>query len=372
MSRPGTYKISIVSFLLALSFSFCSKSDDTVNTDDPLNLTVEVLSIDNETGEVQIQASAQNTTLYQLYIGSSDTPVEDNTTGYFEYTFAGQGYFEFNVRAYGASGKYIKVVKEITIAPEPEPIPLSRGFLSPMEYTGYDLVWQDEFNGTQINSSNWGYDIGTGDWGWGNNELQYYRIENSWVADSVLTIEARNEAFSGQLYTSSRLKTQGKVSFQYGRIDVRAVLPKGQGMWPAIWMLGNNITQIGWPDCGEIDIMEMIGGSENTVHGTAHWEFNGSQASEGGSESTPSNDYDFTESYHVFSIVWDENTIQWYVDNNQYFGLDITSADMSEFHQPHFFILNVAVGGNWPGNPNSTTIFPQQMKVDYIRVFQQE
>ncbi len=374
MQSPRITKITIIIFLLSLTFTFCSKDDDTVNTDDPSNLKVEILTINHETGYVDIQATAQNAKLYQLYIGPSDIPEEVNDSGYFEYTFEGQGSHEFTVRAYGASGRYIKVITQVTIAFEPEEVPLSRGYISSIEYSGYNLVWQDECNGVALDTEYWNFDIGTGVGGWGNNELQYYRAENAWVSDSVLTIEARQESFGGSNYTSAKIKTYGKKSFQYGRIDIRALLPKGKGLWPALWTLGDNFNSVGWPDCGEIDVAEMVGGNggENKVYGTAHWEHEGAHADAGGSKTLSSSVYNYNEAYHVFSVYWDENFIKWYVDDQQFYEIDISSGDMSEFHQAHWFILNVAVGGNWPGSPDATTIFPQQMKVDYIRVFQLE
>ena len=181
MKLPTTGKRAIVLILLVFSFTFCSKSDDTVNTDDPANLIVEVLSIDHETAYVEIQATAENTKLYQLYIESSDTPEEINDTGYFEYTFDAPGTYEFTIRAYGSSGRYLKSTVSVKISPESDPVPLSRGYYSSLEYPGYAILWQDEFNGTAVNSDYWGYDLGTGSSGWGNNELQYYRAENSWV-----------------------------------------------------------------------------------------------------------------------------------------------------------------------------------------------
>ena len=164
--------------------------------------------------------------------------------------------------------------------------------------------------------------------------------------------------------------TRGKRSFLYGRVDVRAVLPKGQGIWPAIWMLGENIGTVGWPKCGEIDIMEMIGGQgrENTVHGTVHWDNNNSHASYGGDFSLGTGD--FSEMFHVFSIVWTGTSITWYVDDVKYHEIDITPEGLSEFHDEFFVIFNVAVGGAWPGNPDGETAFPQHMIIDYIRVFQ--
>jgi hypothetical protein len=360
-------------FFTALLFTYCSKSDDPENTADPANLAIEVLSIEQTTRKVQIQASAQHAELFQLYIGSDESPVAENQTGFFEYTFDEDGQYEIEIRAYGASGRYIKSTRQITISLETEPVPLDKGYFTPMEYDGYDLVWNDEFDGNEINSSNWVFETGDGCpnlCGWGNNEQQYYRTENAWVADDVLTIEAREETFGGRSYTSTRMKTQGRQSFQYGRIDIRALLPKGQGMWPALWMLGDNIPAVGWPQCGEIDIMELIGGGpgkDNRVHGTLHWEYDG-HAQAGGDYTLATGD--FADEYHVFTIIWDESSIRWFVNDVQYNVIDITPAHMSEFHQEFFFIFNIAVGGNWPGNPDNTTIFPQQMKVDYVRVFQ--
>jgi beta-glucanase (GH16 family) len=162
----------------------------------------------------------------------------------------------------------------------------------------------------------------------------------------------------------------GKKAFQYGSIDIRAKLPEGQGIWPALWMLGSNFPTIGWPSCGEIDIMEMIGGQgrENTVHGTVHWDNNGQYASFGDSYSLSQGT--LNDEFHVFSIVWNSQSIRWYINDIQYNQVDITPAALSEFHQQFFFIFNIAVGGNWPGSPDGTTSFPQQMYVDYVRVFQ--
>ena len=164
--------------------------------------------------------------------------------------------------------------------------------------------------------------------------------------------------------------TRGKQSFQYGRVDIRAALPKGQGIWPALWMLGSNFTSVGWPASGEIDIMEMVGGSgrENTVHGTVHWQHDGQHANFGGDVTLPSGT--FNDEFHVFSIVWTSSRITWYMDNQEYHAIDTTPAQLSEFRNSFFFIFNVAVGGNWPGSPDNTTTFPQYLIVDYIRVFQ--
>jgi len=246
------------------------------------------------------------------------------------------------------------------------------GYITPESYTGYDLVWQDEFDGNELNQNDWSYEIGAG--GWGNNELQYYtdRADNSRVQDGNLIIEAKQESFSGSNYTSARLITSGKQSFTWGRVDIRAILPEGQGVWPALWMLGENIWTIGWPACGEIDIMELVGHEPSTVHGTAHWGPQGQTFSNNaGTGFNLSGGEKFSDKYHVFSIIWEPGKIKWLVDDQQYFQIE--NADINEayrFDDEFFFIFNIAVGGNWPGSPDASTQFPQQMIVDYIRVFQ--
>jgi beta-glucanase (GH16 family) len=234
---------------------------------------------------------------------------------------------------------------------------------------GYELVWFENFAGNELDSSSWTYETGGN---WYNNELQHYtdREKNIRLEDSKLIIEAHKENYGGNNYTSARIKTQGKKFFQYGRIDARIKMPRGQGIWPAFWMMGENEPTVGWPRCGEIDVVEMIGGSnrERTIYGTAHWSHNGSHAEFGGSNTLSSGYY--SDEFHIYSIEWNEQEIKWLVDSNQYHVIDITPSELSEFHQEFFFLLNVAVGGDWPGNPNSTTEFPQRMEVDYIRVFQ--
>lgn len=331
---------------------------------DPSNLVVQV-SVENEKN-LSINASADNAVHYQFIIVGSNVPLQINTTGRFEHTFTRSGSYSIDVRAFGASGRFLReeVVVDINI--------LEQGYTTPMQYDGYTLVWNDEFSGSTINSDYWVFETGTGCpnlCGWGNDELQYYRSQNAWVDGGVLIIEARRENFGGRQFTSARMKTQGRQSFQYGRIDIRALLPRGQGMWPATWMLGDNITTIGWPRSGEIDIMEMVGGGgkENTVHGTVHWHTD-RHVHAGGSHTLSSGT--FADTYHVFSIVWDETVIRFMVNDIQYYVINITPEHMTEFHQRFFFIFNIAVGGRWPGSPDATTIFPQQMRVDYVRVFQ--
>lgn len=247
------------------------------------------------------------------------------------------------------------------------------GYSTPATYPNYTLVWSDEFSGSNLDLSSWNQEIGNGSGGWGNNELEYYTSspKNVFVSNGNLIIEARKEPISGFNYSSSRLTTQNKKTFKYGRIDIRAKLPVSKGMWPALWMLGTNISSAGWPGCGEIDIMELVGTYPSRVRSTMHWK------SAGGSEANKGEDYnlasaDFSKSFHVFSLIWKQDSIQCYVDD--ILLVTVTPTDSGSgtwpFNAEEFFIFNVAVGGNWPGPPDGTTIFPQRMFVDYVRVFQ--
>ncbi|MBC8485665.1 MAG: glycoside hydrolase family 16 protein, partial [Bacteroidetes bacterium] len=235
----------------------------------------------------------------------------------------------------------------------------------------YELVWAEEFNYTGLPDPNiWTHEVGGG--GWGNNELQYYTdrdTDNAWVEDGTLLINALKENFGGRSYTSARLVSKGKGEFKYGKIEARLKLPYGQGMWAAFWMLGTNFSDVGWPASGEIDIMEMVGGGtgDKTTHGTVHWEDNG-HASYGGSKTLSSGI--FADTFHVFSVEWTSQKISWLLDGVQFHVVDIRPSGLSEFHQEFFIILNLAVGGNWPGSPDGTTVFPQHFEVDYVRVYQ--
>jgi len=231
----------------------------------------------------------------------------------------------------------------------------------------WNLVWSDEFNGSSLNSANWTAEIGTGSGGWGNNELQYYtsRPQNLQVTGGNLVITAQKESYGGMNYTSARIKTQGLQNFTYGKVEARIKLPSGQGLWPAFWMLGSNITSVGWPASGEIDIMERVNNNPY-VNGTVHWDANG-YASYG----NISGNLDFSQ-FHTYSIEWDANYIRWFVDGNKYNEIYIQNGtgNTEEFQKPFFILLNMAVGGNWPGSPNGSTPFPSQMLVDYVRVYQ--
>lgn len=245
------------------------------------------------------------------------------------------------------------------------------GYDSPTSYPGYHLVWSDEFNEKQLNENDWNYESGGN--GWGNNELEYYtsRPQNVFLSTGNLVIEARKENYGGNYYTSARITTQGKQEFTYGRIDIRAKLPVATGMWPALWMLGSNISNVGWPECGETDIMELIGKNPKQVVGSLHWKkSDGSEGTFNNAHSLSSED--FSQHFHVFSLSWSKDSLQISVDSVTY--VKASRQDLSNgiypFDQPSFFIFNVAVGGNWPGSPDASTPFPQRMFVDYVRVFQ--
>ncbi|MEO6548666.1 MAG: family 16 glycosylhydrolase, partial [Ferruginibacter sp.] len=245
------------------------------------------------------------------------------------------------------------------------------GYTTPLAYAGYNLAWSDEFSGSTINQNNWNFETGGG--GWGNHELENYtgRSQNAFQSNGKLIIEARSEAFGGNLYTSARMTTQNKKLFKFGRIDIRAKLPVTKGMWPALWMLGANIGTVPWPACGETDIMEVVGSDPSKLVGTGHFaNSTGGHDSRGSSVSL--NGENFSQKFHVFSIIWQQDSIKWLLDDQVFYTLTkaSTATNNYPFNNEFFFIVNVAVGGDWPGPPDGTTNFPQRMFVDYIRVFQ--
>ena len=242
----------------------------------------------------------------------------------------------------------------------------------------WTVVWGDEFsgsNGSAPDSSKWTLETG-GD-GWGNHELEYYtnRPQNVQIQNGSLIITASKETYTGKdgvtrNYASARMMTAGKFEQQYGRFEARIKIPYGQGIWPAFWMLGNNSGPVGWPTCGEIDIMENIGKEPAMVHGTIHGPGYSGAAGIGSSFSLARGR--FADDYHLYAVEWEPNLIRFYVDSNLY--ATRTPAELPQgtkwvYDHPFFMILNVAVGGDWPGPPDTTTVFPQTMLVDYVRVY---
>ncbi|MDG1694572.1 MAG: family 16 glycosylhydrolase, partial [Porticoccaceae bacterium] len=282
------------------------------------------------------------------------------------------------------------------------------GYNAPASYEGYDLVWSDEFDGTEVNTSNWNL-INQGG-GFGNFELQYYREENASIDtdDDLLVISAEiqkndDENLPGnELYSSAKLTTQDLFEFKHGRVDIRAVVAEGKGMWSSGWMLGTNVDDIGWPRAGEVDIFDAIGGQLNgnpqegmIVH-NAYWNTQGpnttgdynesyyNQSAWGERRINATNEgVTFSNQFHVFSLEWDEDKIRFFVDGEYAVGKDLAlsggvpcaggsglSCVGETYNQDFFLILNVAVGGDWPGAPDETTQFPRGMLVDYVRVYQ--
>ncbi len=234
---------------------------------------------------------------------------------------------------------------------------------------GYKLVWRDEFDGKAIDRANWNFNEGAG--GWGNGEAQFYtaRPENARIENGLLLIEARKEKLEGSYYTSARLKSQGLAEFQYGRIEARLKVPSGAGFWPAFWMLGSGFDGSNWPDCGEIDIMEYVGREPDLVIGTAHGP--GYSGALGISQWNRRAE-NIADDFHIYAIDWTPGRIDWYYDGIKYHT--VSRADVGDrpwvFDQPFFIILNLAVGGTLGGMIGLDTVFPAQLQVDYVRVFQ--
>ena len=256
-------------------------------------------------------------------------------------------------------------------AQDPHPIPNEQR---------WKLVWSDEFdgpNGSAVDRSKWV--VETGGEGWGNDELEYYtdRAANVFLRNGNLVIRALQEKYpiadpKGRNYTSGRLKTFGKFSQAYGRFEARIKLPFGQGMWPAFWMLGDDIETAGWPGCGEIDVMENVGQEPSTIHGSIHGPgYTGNVGIE--ARYTLPDSHRFADDFHIFAVEWSDDAIAFYVDQTMY--AKHTRAGLKPgwkwvFDKPFFVVLNLAIGGDWPGAPDSSTRFPQEMLVDYVRVYE--
>ncbi|MBS4060149.1 MAG: glycoside hydrolase family 16 protein [Bacteroidetes bacterium] len=245
-----------------------------------------------------------------------------------------------------------------------------------LDQRNWTLTWSDEFNGeegTLPDSLKWAFDIGRGEGGWGNQEFQYYtdRPENvSMDGEGNLVITARNEPFGGAAFSSARIKTQGLFAQTYGRFEARMKTPYGPGIWPAFWMLGSNIETVNWPQCGEIDIMELRGQEPHIVHGTIH-----GPGYSGGNAITKGNaliNNRFDKDFHVFAIEWDEDKIDFFVDDYLYQRIEKSDVNGEwVYDQPFFMLLNVAVGGTYVGFPTVDTPFPQTMIIDYVRVYKE-
>jgi beta-glucanase (GH16 family) len=336
----------LVSVFILIS---CNKKTGNNNETAPANLVVTANVSTDNSGNVSFTASAVNAVSYDFGFGNGVFQLVPS--GIITYRYMASGIYTVNVVAKSAGGQTISKSIQVTVA------------------VTQSMVWSDEFNTTGApDNAKWGYDIGDGCpslCGWGNNELQYYtnRTENITVSNGTLKITARAENFGGRSYTSARLLSKDKFSFKYGKAEIRAKLPAGVGTWPAIWMLGNNIGTAGWPSCGEIDIMEHKGSELNKIYSALHYPGN----SGGNANSNSRVITNAATEFHVYSLEWSPAEIKLLVD-----GLpmhSVTNSSNLPFNQNFFFILNVAIGGNF-GGPVDPAFTSAAMEIDYIRVYQ--
>ncbi|MBY0478660.1 MAG: family 16 glycosylhydrolase [Chitinophagaceae bacterium] len=338
-------KLSIISMMLVVMFSFCKKKNNPPPVEAaPENFTLSAVVNTDNSGNVTFTASAVNAVSYEYGFGNGAFQIV--TSGTVTYKYPASGTYTVNVIAKSASGKTASKSIQVTVT------------------VALSLVWSDEFNANGApDPAKWGYDLGGG--GWGNGELQYYtsRAENAVVQNGVLRINLIKENFSGSNYTSARLLSRGKFSFKYGTVEARAKLPAGGGTWPAIWMLGNNISTVSWPACGEIDIMEHVGNSLNRIHGTLHYPGRSGGNADGNSKLISN----ATTEFHLYKLEWTAAAIKIYVDNEIIHT--VVNSNALPFNQEFFFILNVAMGGSF-GGAVDPAVTNAAMEIDYVRVFQ--
>lgn len=334
-------------FLLScvLMSASCKKGKSSPVDNGPTNLTLNAVVSTDNSGNVTFTATATNAVTYDFDFGNG--VFQTVASGSVTYKYPASGSYTVNVIAKSAGGKTASKSVNITVA-----VQLS-------------LVWSDEFDvpGTP-DPAKWGFDLGAG--GWGNNEAQYYtnRLDNASISNGTLKITAKAESYSGSNYTSARLLSKGKFSFKYGKIEFRAKLPAGGGTWPALWMLGDNLSSVGWPACGEIDVMEHLGNQLNKIYGTLHYPGH-SGAGGTGSSVMISN---ATTEFHIYSLEWNAGEIKIAVDGVPFYTVANNTTTMP-FNQNFFVIMNVAMGGNFGGaiDPAFTS---GTMEVDYVRVYQ--
>lgn len=323
----------------------CGKDDgSSTNNNPPTNLALNAVVSSDNSGNVAFTATAANAVTYEFDFGNG--VFQTVPSGIVTYKYPASGNYTVNVVAKSASGQTASKSVQITVT------------------VALSLVWSDEFDIPGApDPAKWGYDLGAG--GWGNSELQYYtnRTDNVVVSNGTLKIIAKAESYSGSNYTSARLLSKDKFSFKYGKIEARAKLPVGVGTWPAIWMLGSNINNVGWPACGEIDIMEHKGSQLNTIYGTLHYPGH----SGGNANGTTTVISNATTEFHKYKAEWDANTIKIFVDDVLFHT--VANSSSLPFNQNFFIILNVAMGGTFAG-PVDPAFTNATMEVDYVRVYQ--
>ncbi len=345
-------KKSVILVFLFFILSSCKKGDSNSGTAQiaPSNLVVTANVSTDGSGMVAFSATAVNAATYIYEFGNGVISTVPSGSTNYQYTTVGNITYTVTVTAKSSAGLTISKSVQVTV--------------NVVGGSG-TLFWAEEFNTDGApDPAKWGYDIGTGGSGWGNNELEYYtaRPENALVQGGVLKINAIKENYSGSAYTSARLLSKNKFSFMYGRVDIRAKLPAGVGTWPAIWMLGNNIGSVGWPGCGEMDIMEHRGSELNKIFGTLHYPGRSGGNADGSTKIITN----ATTEFHIYTLDWSAAAIKISVDG-QLFHTVINSNSIP-FNQDFFFILNVAMGGTF-GGPVDPAFTNATMEVDYVRIY---
>jgi beta-glucanase (GH16 family) len=338
----------IIFLVGALIFSGCSKGEDESGLA-PSNLIITSDISADGSGNVSFTAVADNAVSYDFDFGNGE--FKDNTPGTAstKYIIGGTNVYNVTVTAFSSAKLSVKKTEQITVTVAGE----------------QGLFWFDEFNTNGApDPLKWGYDIGTGSGGWGNSELEYYtsRTENVNVKDGILKITAIKESYSGSQYTSTRMLTMNKFSFTYGKVVVRAKLPASVGTWPAVWMLGSNISTVGWPACGEIDIMEHRGSELNKIFGTLHY----TGRSGGNANGNTKLIQNATTEFHTYKVEWTILAIKIYVDDELYHT--VANSSSLPFNRDFFLIINLAMGGNFAG-PVDQAFTSESLEIDYIRVY---
>lgn len=335
---------------LLISTASCGKNDKPATSPQqpaPTNLKMNIVVAADSSGTVSFTATATNAVSYDFDFGNGKS--KTGTNGTIQYTYSGNGEQTYLVKVTAKSDNGLTATQSADVK-------VSFSKL---------LIWSDEFSDDGApNPDKWGYDIGTGDNGWGNNEAQYYtnRSENVIISNGTLKITAQKEQYSGKSYTSARLLTRGKFDITYGRVEVSAKLPTGGGTWPAIWMLGNSVQTLGWPACGEIDIMEHKGNEPTKLYSTLHYP----ERFGGNGNGTTTDQNNMSASFHKYTLDWTPATLKFYVDDKLYFTFKNEAS--LPFNNKFFLLLNFAIGGNF-GGAIDPAFSKSTFEVDYVRVY---
>ena len=337
----------LLSFFILVSCKKAGADSGTIKIA-PTNLAITFVVSTDSSGNVAFIAKADNAVSYAYEFGNGDIKTAASGIIKYQYMLKGTNTYTVTVTATSGTGLTVKTTATVTVT---------------VKDTVLGLFWSEEFNTDgPPDPTKWGYDLGAG--GWGNQELEYYtsRPENAVVKDGLLKINLIKESYNGSGYTSARLLSKGKFEFTYGKVEIKAKLPAGVGTWPAIWMLGSNVNTVPWPACGEIDIMEHLGRTLNTIYGTLHYPGH-SGGSANGATTVIAN---ATTEFHIYSVEWTAAAIKIFVDNTLFHT--VANDGSIPFNHDFFLILNVAMGGGFGGTPDPA-VTNATMEIDYIRVY---